>query len=98
MRAWPRRATASRSETGSTTTIYLGAIDDGEPAIVPTFEGRVGLRGLRKFGKKKWRAYVNDVIEILVAALEPEDVVIGGGNAAMLKQLPAGVRRSGQSY
>jgi len=58
-----------------------------------TYEDYVGLRGLRRFGKKKWRAYVNDVVERLVAALEPEDVVIGGGNAALLKQLPAGARR-----
>jgi polyphosphate glucokinase len=58
-----------------------------------TYEDYVGLRGLEKFGKKKWRKFVDDVVERLVAALEPEDVVIGGGNAALLKQLPAGARR-----
>jgi polyphosphate glucokinase len=58
-----------------------------------TYEDYVGLRGLKKFGKKKWRKYVDDVVERLVAALEPEDVVIGGGNVALLKQLPAGARR-----
>lgn len=57
-----------------------------------TYEDYVGLRGLQKFGKKKWRKYVDDVVERLVAALEPEDVVIGGGNAVLLKQLPAGAR------
>jgi len=58
-----------------------------------TYEDYVGLRGLKKFGKKKWRSYVNDVVERLVVALEPEDVVIGGGNAALLKELPASARR-----
>jgi len=58
-----------------------------------TYEDYVGLRGLKKFGKKKWRKYVDEVVERLVAALEPEDVVIGGGNVALLKQLPAGARR-----
>jgi len=58
-----------------------------------TYEDYVGLRGLKKFRKKKWRKLVDDVVERLVAALEPEDVVIGGGNAALLKQLPAGARR-----
>ena len=58
-----------------------------------TYEDYVGLRGLKKFGKKKWRKFVDDVVERLVGALEPEDVVIGGGNAALLKQLPAGARR-----
>jgi polyphosphate glucokinase len=57
-----------------------------------TYEAYVGLRGVEKFGKKKWRKYVLDVVARLVAALEPDDVVIGGGNAALLKELPAGTR------
>jgi polyphosphate glucokinase len=57
-----------------------------------TYEDYVGLRGLKRFGKKKWRRYVEDVVERLAAALEPEDVVIGGGNAALLKEFPAGAR------
>ena len=57
-----------------------------------TFEDYVGLRGLKKFGKRRWRKYVADVVERLVAALQPEDVVIGGGNAALLETLPAGAR------
>jgi polyphosphate glucokinase len=58
-----------------------------------TYEDYVGLRGLKKFGKKKWRKYVSDVVQRFVVALEPEDVVIGGGNAALLGELPAGARR-----
>jgi polyphosphate glucokinase len=53
-----------------------------------TFEDYVGLRGLKKHGKKKWRRYVEDVVERLVSALEPDDVVLGGGNVHKLKKLP----------
>jgi polyphosphate glucokinase len=53
-----------------------------------TFEDYVGLRGLEKHGKKKWRRYVADVVERLIAALEPDDVVLGGGNLEKLKTLP----------
>src|SRR5262252_8355715 len=57
-----------------------------------TFEDYVGVRGLNKYGIKKWRYFVNDVVRRLIAALEPEDVVLGGGNIHQLKQLPAGCR------
>src|SRR5579859_1566721 len=53
-----------------------------------TFEDYVGVRGLIKYGKRKWRRYVTDVVERLIAALEPEDIVLGGGNVHKLKQLP----------
>ena len=53
-----------------------------------TYEDYVGMRGLKKRGKKKWRRNVADVVSRLVAALEPEDVVIGGGNVKKLKELP----------
>ena len=57
-----------------------------------TYEDYVGMRGLKKRGKKKWRRSVADVVSRLVAALEPEDVVIGGGNVKKLKELPSGSR------
>jgi len=57
-----------------------------------TFEDYVGLRGLKKRGKKKWRKHVANVVEQLVAALEPDDVVLGGGNVKLLKKLPPGCR------
>jgi polyphosphate glucokinase len=57
-----------------------------------TFEDYVGVRGLEKYGKKKWRRFVADVVERLVAALEPEEVVLGGGNVHKLKKLPPGCR------
>jgi polyphosphate glucokinase len=57
-----------------------------------TYEDYVGIRGLERAGKRKWRRHVEDVVSRLVAALEPDDVVLGGGNARKLKKLPAGCR------
>lgn len=53
-----------------------------------TFEDYVGLRGLEKYGKKKWRRFVEDVTARLIAAFEPDEVVLGGGNVHKLKKLP----------
>src|ERR1700723_2873529 len=57
-----------------------------------TYEDYVGARGLDRLGKKRWRKHVSDVVDRLVAALEPDDVVLGGGNARMLNELPPGCR------
>ena len=53
-----------------------------------TYEDYLGRAGLDRWGKKRWRHYVEDVVERLIAVLEPDDVVIGGGNAKKLKKLP----------
>jgi polyphosphate glucokinase len=52
----------------------------------------VGLRGLKRLGKKRWRRHVAAVVALLQAALEPDDVVIGGGNAKRLTEVPKGCR------
>lgn len=74
------------------TMIVEGHIIPMELAHLPyrsgTFEDYVGLRGLEKHGKKKWRKFVTDVTKRLTAALEPDEVVLGGGNVARLKTLP----------
>jgi len=57
-----------------------------------TYEDYVGERSLEKRGKKKWRSHVADVVGRLSAALEPDDVVLGGGNVKKLKVLPKGCR------
>jgi polyphosphate glucokinase len=57
-----------------------------------TYEDYVGVRGLNRFGKKKWRSYVVDVVARLRAALQPDDIVLGGGNVHKLKELPPGCR------
>jgi polyphosphate glucokinase len=53
-----------------------------------TFEDYLGIRGLEQRGKKKWRTAVNDAVARLVAALQPDTVVLGGGNVKKLKALP----------
>ncbi|HZD49211.1 MAG TPA: ROK family protein [Silvibacterium sp.] len=53
-----------------------------------TYESYVGTYALQKHGKKKWRRHVADVVDRLVAALEPDEVVLGGGNAKELEDLP----------
>ncbi|TPK60960.1 ROK family protein [Mesorhizobium sp. B2-4-19] len=58
-----------------------------------SFEDYVGERGLEKHGKKKWRKYVFDVVTRLRAALQPDYVIIGGGNVDKLDELPAEARR-----
>jgi polyphosphate glucokinase len=57
-----------------------------------TYEDYVGLGGLKRLGKKKWRKHVAEVVERLVTALGPDDVVLGGGNVKLLKDLPPGCR------
>jgi len=63
-----------------------------------TYEDYVGNRGLDRFGKQRWRKLVEDVVERLVAALEPEDVVIGGGNVIHMSKLPKGCRASDNAH
>ena len=58
-----------------------------------TFEDYVGAAGLKRLGKKKWNRRVNDVVKSLVAALEPDYVVLGGGNAHRVDHLPRRARR-----
>jgi polyphosphate glucokinase len=89
--------------TGLGTTLILdGALAPMELAHLPykkgrTYEEYVGKAGLKRFGKKKWRRHVADVIARLSAALEVDDVVIGGGNAKLIKRLPPGVRSGSNS-
>jgi len=63
-----------------------------------TFEDCVGLRGLERSGKKNWRVDVLDVVARLKAALVVDYVVLGGGNAKYLKELPRDVRLGENSH
>jgi polyphosphate glucokinase len=78
------------------TLIVDGIVEPMELGHLPykkgTYEDYVGLRGLEKRGKKKWRQYVADVVARLVAALQPDEVVLGGGNVKKLQELPPGCR------
>ncbi len=77
--------------------IVDGILEPMELAHLPyrkgrTYEDYVGRSGLKRAGKKKWRAEVARVVEKLTAALEPDYVVLGGGNAEKLKELPPKAR------
>jgi len=77
--------------------IIDGVLEPMELAHLPykkgrTYEEYVGKAGMKRSGKKKWRRHVLDVIERFRTALATDDVVLGGGNAKLLKKLPSGVR------
>ena len=57
-----------------------------------TYEDYVGLAGLKRLGKRKWRQQVNEVVHQLRSAMQVDYVVLGGGNVKLLKKLPAGAR------
>ncbi|MEP6537663.1 MAG: ROK family protein [Bryobacteraceae bacterium] len=57
-----------------------------------TFEDYAGLRGLTRLGKKRWREVIFDIVARLKAALVVDYVVLGGGNAKFLKDLPRDAR------
>ena len=81
-----------------TAFIVDGVLEPMELAHLPykkgrTYEDYVGERGLKRLGKKRWRLAVFKVVEQLKNALEAEYVVLGGGNAKLLKKLPPGARQ-----
>jgi polyphosphate glucokinase len=57
-----------------------------------TYEDYLGLRGLKRLGRKKWERQVAKVVLQLRQALEPDEVVLGGGNSKKLKKLPPNTR------
>jgi polyphosphate glucokinase len=81
--------------------IVAGIVEPMELGHLPykkgTFEDYVGARGYTRLGKKKWRKEVANVVSRLIAALEPEDVVLGGGNVNKLNELPLGCRAGANS-
>jgi polyphosphate glucokinase len=62
-----------------------------------TFEDYLGERGLEKLGKKRWQKVVAEAVEELSAAIEPDLIVLGGGNATKLDQLPPKARLGSNS-
>ncbi len=77
--------------------IVDGILEPMELAHLPykngrTYEDFIGIRGLKRLGKKKWRRHVFDVVKRLKAALEADYVVVGGGNAKLLNTLPPNSR------
>jgi polyphosphate glucokinase len=78
------------------TMVVDGILEPMELAHLPfrkaTFEDYVGQRGRDRLGEKRWRKAVLETIDRLVAALEPDYVVLGGGNAKRIGELPANCR------
>ena len=57
-----------------------------------TLGAMLGRRGLKKVGKRMWRKELVQAIERFTAAFTADYVVLGGGNARLLKVLPPGTR------
>jgi polyphosphate glucokinase len=77
--------------------IVDGALIPLELAHLPyrhgqTYEDYVGADGLERLGKRRWRQHVGVVVDLLRFALQAPDVVLGGGNARLVRDLPPGVR------
>jgi polyphosphate glucokinase len=77
--------------------IVEGVLEPMEIAHLPykkgrTYEDYLGLRGMERLGKKKWRRHVTRVVITIKNALGADYVVVGGGNAKLLKKLPPGAR------
>ena len=83
------------------TLVSGGVVIPMELAHLPykkgTYESYLGERGRKKLGKDKWRKHVANCIKQLSAALQSNDVVLGGGNAKRLKELPEGSRLGGNA-
>jgi polyphosphate glucokinase len=76
-----------------TALIFDGVVIPLELAHLPykkgrTYEEWIGLAGLERLGKKRWRRSVLDIMERLQAALVCDSVLLGGGNAKLMKNLP----------
>ncbi|BBO32269.1 ROK family protein [Lacipirellula parvula] len=76
--------------------IVNGIVEPMELGRLPyestTYEDYLGIRGYERLGDENWQHYVRDIVPRLVDALEPDDVVLGGGNVHKLKKLPPGCR------
>jgi polyphosphate glucokinase len=77
--------------------IVDGVLEPMELAHLPYRRGRsyedyLGDAGRKRLGRKRWRKHVWQVVDLLRHALEPDEVVIGGGSVKKLDKFPAGVR------
>ena len=84
--------------TGLGTAVVIdGVAESSELAHVPykkaTLEDYVGVRGMKRLGKKKWRREVEQMVTEFVRRIHVDDVVLGGGQVKYLKKLPEGCRQ-----
>jgi polyphosphate glucokinase len=73
---------------GVTVPMELGHL----PFRKATFEDYVGERGLERLGRKRWEKALAETVAILADGLQPDYVVLGGGNSKILTELPPGAR------
>jgi polyphosphate glucokinase len=57
-----------------------------------TYEDYVGLAGLERLGRKKWRHHVGIVTALFLTALNADYAVLGGGNSRLIEELPPATR------
>jgi polyphosphate glucokinase len=81
-----------------TTLVTHGTVVPLEMAHLPykkdhSYEDYLGEAGMKKFGQKKWKKHVEDVVNLFLAALNAEYVVLGGGNVRFFDELPPHTRR-----
>jgi polyphosphate glucokinase len=57
-----------------------------------TYEDFLGKRGQDRMGRRRWRRVVAEIVPRLLDAFQVDEVVIGGGNAKQLKEVPRGAR------
>jgi polyphosphate glucokinase len=80
-----------------TALISRGHVMPLEVAHLPYHDGKsfeyyLGKEGMKRLGKKQWNETVHDVVKKLKGALCADYVVLGGGNAKKLKDIPKGAR------
>jgi polyphosphate glucokinase len=80
-----------------------GVLEPLELAHLPyrnnlTYEDYVGLRGMKRLGKKKWRKHVEKVVALLKHGLQVDYVMLGGGQTKYLKGLPPGARLGSNAH
>jgi polyphosphate glucokinase len=78
--------------------VFEGVLAPLELAHLPyrkghTYEDYIGLRGFEKMGRKKWERHVHDIVGLLKQGLQADYVVLGGGQAKELEELPPDTRK-----
>jgi hypothetical protein len=70
-------------------SLDMGRLQIGDHRV---FE-MLGDQGAERLGPKKWQKAVHEIVPALQHALLADYVVLGGGNAKEMEELPDGVRR-----
>ena len=71
-------------------SLELGQIESGEWGELAH---ALNDEGLERLGSKRWQRAMHEILPRLKGALLADTVVLGGGNAKKLEELPEGVRR-----